>query len=162
MDGEISKPKIVTGVLSKRANFSLDSNGTFYFVGGGNAGVYGISLVEKSGFSYEYIIGLLNSSLLDWFVKKKSSRFHNGYFSYAKRFIESLPIMKPNSSQEKLLMKEIEILVTKIITKTKTNLKSTDENLMLQQQNEIKKIESELDKLVYDLYGITEDERKII
>ena len=70
--------------------------------------------------------------------------------------------MKPNSSQEKLLMKEIEILVTKIITKTKTNLKSTDENLMLQQQNEIKKIESELDKLVYDLYGITEDERKII
>jgi len=38
------KPKIMTGVLSKKASFSFDSKGIYYFVGGGNAGGYGIQL----------------------------------------------------------------------------------------------------------------------
>ncbi|MGB3479989.1 MAG: Eco57I restriction-modification methylase domain-containing protein, partial [bacterium] len=57
------KPKIMTTVLSGFNSFTLDDKGIFYFVGGGNAGVYGIQLEDES--EYKYILGLLNSKLLN-------------------------------------------------------------------------------------------------
>lgn len=84
--------KIMTQVLARQASMVLDENDGYYFVGGGNAGGYGIKLKENSGLSYRYLLGLLNSKLLDYYLQTHTSKFQNGYFSYAKRFIENIPI----------------------------------------------------------------------
>lgn len=108
-----AKPKILTGVLADRSSFTIDSQGRFYFVGGGNAGGYGIALNKEYHLSLEYLAALLNSSFLDWLLRKKTSRFHGGFFSYAKRFIENLPVFVPDASNT--ITQKIEELVKQIL-----------------------------------------------
>ena len=110
-----SKPKIMTGVLANKCSFTVDPEGKFYFVGGGNAGGYGVAMKDDSEVSMEYLVGLLNSSFLDWKVRKKTSKFHGGFFSYAKRFIGDLPIQKPNETNQKVIQ-DIEKLVKDILS----------------------------------------------
>ncbi len=86
------KKKIMTQVLANKASMVVDESQNHYFVGGGNAGGYGIILEDGINLDYYYVISLLNSSVLDYYLQGHSSKFQNGYFSYAKRFIEKLPI----------------------------------------------------------------------
>jgi hypothetical protein len=95
------EPKIMTQVLASKASFTVDNNGLYYFVGGGNAGGYGIKLKSEYNLDLKYIPGLLNSKLLDFYLKKISTRFRGGFFSYAKRFIEQLPIYLPKKRRPK-------------------------------------------------------------
>lgn len=83
--------KLMTQVLADQSSLAIDRVGEFAFVGGGNAGGYGIT-VEDGTIQYEALLALLNSTLLEWKLKKESSQFRGGYYSYAKRYIEKLPI----------------------------------------------------------------------
>jgi len=109
-------PKIMTQVLANSASFALDEVGRYCFVGGGNAGGYGITLKENMSLSLEYICGLLNSNLLDWYLRKISTPFRGGYYSYARRFIERLPIKVPKTDEEQKSTREIEGLVKDVVT----------------------------------------------
>ncbi len=40
-------------------------------------------------YSREYILGLLNSKLLEWFIRQSATQMRGGYFSYESRFIRS-------------------------------------------------------------------------
>lgn len=81
-------PKIVTQVLASRASFALDREGDFAFVGGGNAGVYGVIPQGAGEDQLWLLLAVLNSRRFDQQVQSRSSRFGGGYFSYARRFIE--------------------------------------------------------------------------
>jgi len=100
---EFTQPKIMTQVLAKKASMVFDENLGYRFVGGGNAGGYGIVLNSDAGINYWYLLALLNSTLLDFYLQNHSSRFQNGYFSYAKRFISKIPI-KIGSEQQQILI----------------------------------------------------------
>lgn len=88
---KFSTEKLMTRVLTNQSSLAIDWDGSFAFVGGGNAGGYGIT-VEDGTIRYEALLALLNSALLEWTLKKESSQFRGGYYSYAKRYIEKLPI----------------------------------------------------------------------
>ncbi|MHA1581984.1 MAG: Eco57I restriction-modification methylase domain-containing protein [Candidatus Baldrarchaeia archaeon] len=111
---QFEQPKIMTQVLASRSSFALDDVGVYYFVGGGNAGGYGIVLKHSKNLSLSFICGLLNSSLLDWNLKKISTRFRGGFYSYARRYLERLPIKIPETDKEKAIAKTIEKLVKRI------------------------------------------------
>jgi type I restriction-modification system DNA methylase subunit len=87
-----NSPKIVTQVLASRASFALDLQGTYSFVGGGNAGVYGIMPNFADEDRLWLLLAMLNSRTFDAQVQECSSHFRGGYFSYARRFIESAAI----------------------------------------------------------------------
>lgn len=108
------QPKILTQVLASSASLALDENGENYFVGGGNAGVYGILLKKQCGLSSKFTCALLNSALLDWWLKKVSTPFRGGFYSYAKRFLERLPIKLPETEGKKAMAEIIEKHVEKI------------------------------------------------
>jgi len=108
-------PKLITGVLSSEARFALDREGEYYFVGGGNAGGYGLTLKPSISATMEFLTALLNSSLLDWRLKQLSTEFEGGFYSYARRFIKDLPIKLPQTDEEKALAEEIEDTVQEII-----------------------------------------------
>ena len=67
-----AQPKILTPSIAARASYTLDARGELYFVGsgGGGGGGYGITLKSIGGLSYEYLLGLLNSRLLDYAVQQ--------------------------------------------------------------------------------------------
>lgn len=113
---QFDQPKIMTQVLANKSSFAIDLKDNFYFVGGGNAGGYGITLKSHVPISLPFLCALLNSNLLDWYLKKISTRFRGGFYSYAKRFIERLPIKIPETETERELAKIVEETVARIIT----------------------------------------------
>lgn len=112
---QFDQTKVITQVLARRSTFALDLAENLYFVGGGNAGAYGITLKPESGLSLELLCALLNSSLLQWHLQKGSTRFRGGFYSYGKRFIEKLPIKVPSDGNNSATAKTIESLVHRAI-----------------------------------------------
>jgi hypothetical protein len=158
------EPKIMTQVLASKASFTLDKAGLYYFVGGGNAGGYGVKLKPEYNLDLTYVTGLLNSKLLDFCLKKVSTRFRGGFFSYAKRFIEQLPVQVPNRSnlKEKEKYDEICSLVDKILELNKKLQGTSDTPMRGMLEREVKVYQERIDELVYELYGLTNEERRVV
>ncbi|MDD4873408.1 MAG: N-6 DNA methylase, partial [Dehalococcoidales bacterium] len=160
------KPKLLTGVLAKKSRFTSDSEGIFYFMGGGNAGGYGITLKSTTKEKPLYILGLLNSSLLDFNLKKISSPFRGGFFSYAQRYIERLPIRQIDfdNPTEKAMHDKLVSLVEKMLELNKklAPIRDVFSHEKVKLVKEIEKTDKEIDNLVYTLYGLTEEDIKIV
>ena len=115
---------------------------------GFNKNVYGIKIDEKKGFKTKFVLGLLNSKLLDFYYKKKFSTKKEDVFPEIQTYLyEQLPI--PQTSQS--LQKEIIDIVDDIL-QIKKNDSGADTSLL----------EREIDKKVYELYGLTEEEIRVV
>ena len=101
-------------------------------------------LIKESvkDISYNLLLGFLNSSIINWIFNSRSTNSNVNNYE-----IERLPIPKFNDNDKKT----IEELVNKCI-----ELKENDENA------DIKLIQNDIDKIIYELYDINEDEIKII
>jgi hypothetical protein len=88
---KFQSPKLLTQVLSGSPNFGVDKYGEYWFVGGGNAGVYGVIPSESNLLMY--FSGLLNSEILAFYIAETSTKFRGGYFSFAKRFLADFPVI---------------------------------------------------------------------
>ncbi len=97
-------PKILVPDIANFASFAFDDAGEFAFASG-----YGITLKEDAKESPAYLLGLLNSNLLDFYLKQVSTTMRGGYFRYFTQFIEQLPIRRidPKNKREAKLEKEI-------------------------------------------------------
>jgi len=163
---EMEQKKILTPSIAKSASFTLDPTDFYYFVGsgGGGGGGYGITLNPAEALAYEYILGLLNSRLLDVFLKSYSSPFSGGYYAYNRQYIEQLPIHTINFSDpadkthHDKMVKLVQLMLS--LHKQLAGAKTPDEKTRLQRQ--IDTTDHEIDQLVYELYGLTEDEIKIV
>jgi hypothetical protein len=162
----LSKRKILTPSIAPKASFTLDDEGNLYFVGsgGGGGGGYGIILESQCPLSYEYILGLLNSRLLDFFLKKISSPFRGGYFSYNRQYIERLPICDINFSDSGAVSRydKIGALVKNMLKSTRQLQFARTPHEREAFQRQIDSSDNEIDQLVYQLYGLTEDDVRIV
>ncbi len=93
----------------------------------------------------KFLVGLLNSRLLDWLFRKTSTNNHVNLYE-----LETLPIPQITKSNKPTADKII-ALVDKILV-----LKEKDPNANTQE------LEKEIDALVYQLYNLTDEEIKII
>ena len=100
----MSAPKILVPDIAAHASFAFDSAGEFAFTSG-----YGITLKKGARESPAYLLGLLNSRVLDFYLKQVSTTMRGGYFRYFTQFIEQLPVRRidPKSKREVKLEKEI-------------------------------------------------------
>ena len=147
---KFEQPKIITQVLASSNTFALDNQGEYYFVGGGNAGGYGIVLKDEYKKSYYYILALLNSNVLEFYLKNISTPFRGGYFSYGKRFIENLPIIFGKGSEFNSIVTLSEKQVD--ISARVSNLQNTDERTRLERQLNDNVLE--LNRIIYKVYGL--------
>jgi len=115
--------------------------------------------------AYEYVLGLLNSKLIDAYLKSLSSPFSGGYYAYNRQYIEQLPMRTIDFSnrEEKARHDEMVALVERMLelNKKKHSGKLAPSELD-RLEREIAATDAQIDNLVYDLYGITAEERKII
>ncbi len=135
--------KIITLDNAKENSFALDNNN---FIG--TTTVYSIILKSKSVNDYIYTLALLNSKLLNFYHKKNTIPQRGGFFRYQALFIKNLPIKRGNIE----LKTKIIDLATKLIDVKKTNKSDNNE----------KKINNELDNVIFELYELTSDEISII
>ena len=56
------------------------------------SGGFSISVLPDSGLSHYYILGLLNSELLFWFLRGISNKFRGGWITCTKQYVGKLPI----------------------------------------------------------------------
>ena len=131
---EFEKEKIVWGNLALRSQCSFVDKG-FYI----NAPCSMITPANK------YILAVLNSTVADHYIRKLGVTRSGGYFEYKPMFIEQLPIPKILPNQQQPLIDLVDkILIGKKIGENTAHL------------------EREIDQQVYALYGLTEDEIKIV
>jgi hypothetical protein len=102
--------------------------------------------------------------LFQYYFPTVSAPFRGGYMSANKQFLSQLPIHLINFSndKEKKVHQRIVELVDCMLKlhKDLQQEKSDRERTSLQRQ--IEATDAEIDDFVYQLYGITEEERKIV
>ena len=157
----MSLPKIFTPDIAARAAFSLDEMGDVFFTGGA-AGGYGI--LVRANISREYVLGLLNSRLLEWVIRKTATQMRGGYFSFESRFIRNLPIRTSdlNIAAEMNRHTTMVKLVSEMISMHKqlSTMKTDQERTVIERQ--INATDKQIDALVYGLYGLTQEEVAIV
>jgi TaqI-like C-terminal specificity domain len=141
---EMEQTKILTPSIANAASYTLDKNDYYYFVGSGGGSGYGITLKEINPVSYEYLLGLLNSKLLDSYLQSYSSTFRGRYFAYNRQYIEKLPIYVPDPSDKSKYKycTKIEEYVKKIIEFKKDSKRNSDAEFL----------ENKIDELVHKIY----------
>ncbi|MCJ7484172.1 MAG: Eco57I restriction-modification methylase domain-containing protein [Thermodesulfovibrionales bacterium] len=156
------QPKLMIPYMVTNLNAFFDEDRNYYFINVTTGG-YGITVNEKIG-SYRYICGLLNSRLLNFYFKRVSTNFHGGYFAANKQYIEQLPIRtidvtNPNDkAQHDLMVSLVESIQG--LQKLKAAAKTQTEQEMIQRQTDA--TDREINKLVYELYSLSEDEVRIV
>ena len=83
----MASAKILVPDIADCASFALDEEAQYAFVSG-----YGITLKDDVSETPKYILGLLNSKVLDFYLKQVSTTLRGGFFRYFTQFIEQLPI----------------------------------------------------------------------
>jgi len=165
---EMEQEKILTPSIANRVSFTFNTTDYYYFVGsGGGGGGYGIILKDEySSLTYFYLLGLLNSNLFDWLIKQISSQFSGGYYSYNRQYIEPLPIrtidFSDSDSDDKARHNRIVELVKQMLDLHKELARAAIPQTKTVLQRQIETTDRQIDRLVYELYELTEDEIKII
>lgn len=111
-----------------------------------------VNILHNFKLDRKFILGVLNSKLINYFYAKKyfASHMQGGAFGFDTLSVGSLPIPKITKANQRIV-NEIVALVDKILeSKAKDSTAST------------KKLESQIDFLVYKLYSLTDEEIKII
>ena len=117
----------------------------------------------SENYKPSFLLGLINSKTLNYFYKTKLGGGLNVY----PEDIRQLPIHKINFDNpvEKLVHDEIAKLVEKMLALQKERQTVRPEDDFDRARNldhEIEKMDAEIDKRVYSLYGLTEEEIEIV
>jgi type I restriction-modification system DNA methylase subunit len=153
-------PKIINPDLAPKSSFLADFDGKYFFLGGA-AGGYGI--IPNSDINPFYLIGLLNSNLLNFFITSTGQQMESCYFSYEARFIRNTPIYIKSENPDDIRLHDNIINLVKQMLQLKNDIKTarTPQSKELIQR-QIDATDKQINKLVYELYGLTDDEIKIV
>ena len=145
---EFEKPKIIYPNICKRNEFTFESN---YFYT--NQKCFIISVDDK------YLLGLLNSSLFFFLFRSILPKLRGGFYEPGYVFLKDFPIVDSDNKEIKVLVssKAEEILK---LNEEKQKVKIPQEKTALQRQ--IEAADKQIDQLVYQLYGLTEEEIRIV
>jgi adenine-specific DNA-methyltransferase len=132
---EFEKPKIMYAEIAIKGQFTIDKNKLY-----GDTTAYIIPIE-----SFE-LLGILNSKVFTFYFSSISSEIRGGFYRWKRQYMENIPL--PNEFQGN---KEIAMLAKKLWAGEMT----VDKDAFIQ-------LNSKLDRIVYELYGLTEEEIEII
>ncbi len=140
---------------------SLDETGELFFTGGVSGG-YGI--LTKAEYSRRYLLGLLNSKVLEWFIHQTATQMRGGWYSYESRFIRGLPIHIIDSSNagEKAQHDRMVQLVDQMLEGKRQLASARTERDKTFYDNKCATLDRQIDQLVYELYDLTPEEIAIV
>jgi hypothetical protein len=159
--GRFERKKILTPDLAPNASFSYDPGGRLHFPGGVSGG-YGILIPE--GTDPYYLLGLLNSRLLDKLLQSVSTQMQGGWYSFEHLYIKRLPIrvVDPKETRALALSQEIarsSARLCELYPRLHHTPPSTERDGI---EREVRAAESAIDERVAELYDLTSEDRAAI
>lgn len=117
---QFENTKIITPDISTHNRFALDF-----------AKVYSLNtsyVIDLDNFKQEpkYLLGLLNSSLMEFFFRQISPFISGGYHRYINQYLEKLPIKLPETAEENKMAKQITNKVDEILELHKSGIVDID------------------------------------
>jgi len=160
--GMWEQPKIMVPYMITDLAAYLDQSDDFYFINVTTGG-YGLTCDETTG-SLSYLCGLLNSRLLDFYLKRVSTTFHGGYFAANKQYIEQLPIRTIDFTNPTDVARHDRMvsLVTRMLDLHQRVAAEQTPHVKTALQRQIEATDRQIDALVYELYGLTEAEVAVV
>ena len=125
---------------------------------------FSITIDTKMGLSPKYVLGLLNSRLLFWRLNSISNIFRDGWITCTKQYVETLPIRTINfsDSADKARHDQMVMLVDQMLSLHKQLAKAKVNHAKTTIQRQIEATDQQIDRLVYELYGLTKEEIEIV
>jgi len=153
--------KIIVPELASCNRFAYCEKSIFYL-----DTACGIVPQNRDPRTYLYLLGLLNSSLLEFYYKKATVPKAGGFYIYKTMFLKRLPICRVDfdNPTEKKMHDDLVALVDKMLELNKrlAPIRNTPCNERDEHLREINHTDNEIDDLVYKLYGLTGEERKVV
>ena len=137
-----NKLKIISPGEVQSHKFCLDDTKSGFSC----ARVFAITL-NNSEYNIKYVLGIMNTDIMKNFIQSIASLKSGGYYQYSSNILNRCPIPSAPPAQQRPII----ALVDKILAAKKAN-----------PQADTSKEEAEIDRLVYALYGLSEDEIKIV
>ena len=153
--------KIAVRETGNRITATLDNENRFFL-----SSLYSVyPKSETDPHSLEYYLGILNSTFATYFIKKVAFELTKGAFTKIRtNQLAQLPVRTINFSNENDASRHASIVtVVRQMVHTKTQLgtaKTDAEKNRLELQCE--SLDRQIDEAVYELYGLTEEEIKIV
>ncbi|MFO0793188.1 MAG: TaqI-like C-terminal specificity domain-containing protein [Candidatus Brocadiaceae bacterium] len=150
---EFEKPKIFIPTIVQNASYTLDISG-----------FYSNDKTSIIATDNLYLLGILNSKAADFLMHSISSTKQGGYFEYKPMYFSQIPIRTIDTSNplDKSHHDRIVALVDQMLELHKQlALAKTDHDIIVIRR-QIDATERHIDQLVYELYGLTEEEIKIV
>jgi len=128
------------------------------------SGGFTINVAKSGPLKPEYVLGLLNSKLLFWRLGTLSNVFRGGWITCTKQYFGQLPIRnidfsnpvdKSRYDQMVQFVQQMPVLHQRLPA-----AKTPQEKTALERQ--ITVADTQIDRLVYDLYGLTKEEIDIV
>ncbi len=152
---EFEKEKIVYAEIASKGQFTLEKDYKYY-----DTTAYIISFNDN----LMYLIGLLNSKLWTFLFSKESSEIRGGFFRWKRQYLSPLPIRTIDFSDPADVARHDSLvsLVDRMLAlhKQLQEARTPHEKIALQRQ--IEATDRQIDALVYELYGLTEEEIRIV
>jgi len=123
-----------------------------------------ITLKPEITFSLKYILAILNSKLISFYFVKFLKSSKKIFSEIQARKFSQLPIhtIDFNKPEEKSMHDKMVDLVNKMLELNKKKAALPPSSKRDKIEREIQITDEKIDELVYELYGITENDRKII
>jgi hypothetical protein len=154
--------KLCVPRLVERLHAAFDHDGSHFL---DNVDVGGVTL--KGAYAQqglEYLLALLNCRLMRWYFPQVSAPFRGGWRSANRQFLSLLPvrIIDFKNAEDSAVHRQLLALVASIQTlhKQLAGAKSVAQRAIIQRQ--IDATDAEIDRLVYELYGLTGEEIAIV
>jgi type I restriction-modification system DNA methylase subunit len=119
---------------------------------------------KNSSPDINYILGILNSKLLNWYYQTRNPEVGEALAEVKKANVAALPIRAIDFSiiNDENNYNHIVSLVEQMLSLHKQLHESNTPHEKAAFQRQIEAIDERIDALVYELYGLTEDEIKIV
>jgi hypothetical protein len=120
--------------------------------------------IKNDEYSANYVLGLLNSKLLFWHLKNLSNVFRSGWITCTKQYFGLLSIKKIlfKNKKEKAFHDKMVSLVEVMLGLHKKLAAVRTPNEKTRIERQITATDHQIDSLVYELYGLTDEEIKLV
>ena len=115
-------------------------------------------IVTSDTVDLRYIHSLISSKVLNFIFKLLGSPLGTGGYDISKIFVEQLPIVFNDELEERI----VELTDKSIELNNSLNDESVTPNQKIVLQQQLNVVDNEIEKLIYQLYDLTDDEIAII
>jgi hypothetical protein len=114
--------------------------------------------------SDKYLLGILNSSVMYFVIKGIIPELRGGYYTLGSIYVETLPIRAINFSDPQDVERQDHIvsLVDQMLSLHKQLPEARTPHEQTSLQRQIEATDGQIDAQVYELYGLTEEEIRIV